>query len=55
MNGNGFVSVEGMMLLLIFGAVVYLAWRHPEAGVALVVGVAVVGVAYLLLTGRGGA
>ncbi|MGW2448813.1 hypothetical protein [Streptomyces sp. NPDC001675] len=47
-NGNG-LDLRTALLLLVDGATTYVALLHPAVGVALLVGVGMVGLLHLLL------
>jgi hypothetical protein len=47
-NGNG-LDLRTALLLLVGGIATYIAFLHPSVGVALLVGVGVVGLLHLLL------
>ncbi|MFJ8704301.1 hypothetical protein [Streptomyces ardesiacus] len=47
-NGNG-LDLRTALLLLVGGATTYIALLHPTVGVALLVGVGIVGLLHLLL------
>ncbi|GAA1108004.1 hypothetical protein [Kitasatospora arboriphila] len=50
---NGHFSLEAIVLLLLGGVVTYVAYLHPGVGVALLVGVGVVGLVAVLLKNNG--
>ncbi|MFE3121831.1 hypothetical protein ACFXHD_00230 [Streptomyces hydrogenans] len=53
---NGPLDLRALVLLLLGIVVTYIAYMHPDAGIAVLVGVGVVTLAYLLMStgGSGG-
>ncbi|MFE2095265.1 hypothetical protein [Streptomyces sp. NPDC059460] len=53
---TGPLDLRALVLLLLGTVAAYIAYMHPDAGIAVLVGVGVVTLAYLLMStgGRGG-
>ncbi|MGW3655270.1 hypothetical protein ACWD6R_05930 [Streptomyces sp. NPDC005151] len=49
---NGQLDQRAVLLMLVGGSTVYVAFEHPSFGTALVVGVGVVTLLHLLMQGR---